>query len=232
MGCWPILFFVDEYICIASCVLVMASVWMTIGLLLLNTAKFAPVRVVVGVESKSHLATLPWHASCMLSHSIYSHSVLDGVYVTFMEAKVANNGYIPFQRIGLTETESAVICHTDKSDCCRSNAQLGDWFYPNGSVILSHTQFQHRSGSLMSHDHPYFARNRDHRLVRLYRTWNSLDNPGLVGSELRGTFHCVVPDKQDNNQTVYINICRFSCYTWIVLAILCVQFFTHSGYSR
>ena len=144
-------------------------------------------------------------ACCLIQ---FIHTVLDGVYVNFMEAKVANNGYVPFQRIGLAGVE----CHTDKSDCCQGGSSaLGDWFYPNSSVILSHTQFQRRSGSLMSHDHPYFARNRGPRLVRLYHTENSQYNPGLDGSELRGTFHCVVPDKQDNNQTVYINICRFSC---------------------
>ena len=123
-----------------------------------------------------------------------------------MEARVANNGYVPFPHVGETQNSVSwcVKCHTDKSECCRAQSAngrraLGDWFYPNGSVVLSNTQFS----SLNSHDQPFFAKNRGEKFVRLYRP-----NTPTFG-ELRGRFHCVIPDKEGNNQTVYINICRF-----------------------
>ena len=122
-----------------------------------------------------------------------------------MEARVANNGYVPFQHVGETpKWPWFVKCHTDKSECCApSNGRqaLGDWFYPNGSVVLSDTQFRERY--LNSRDHPFFAKNRGEKIVRLYRP----ENPTL--GELRGRFHCVIPNEEGNNQTIYINICRF-----------------------
>ena len=133
-----------------------------------------------------------------------------------MEAKVANNGYVSFQLVG-SDTKS-IICHTDKTDCCATSGReaLGNWFYPNGSVVLSHSEFQHRSGS--GHDHPFFARNRGQGIVRLYRPMH----PSLHESERAlGRFHCVVPDQENNNQTIYINICKYTMYLAIAAACHC-----------
>ena len=140
-----------------------------------------------------------------------------------MDAKVANNGYIPFSQ---HESKWEVFCHTDKRNCCSITSvggALGNWFYPNGSEVLTYTQFQNNAGA---RDHPIFATRRDKGFVHLYRTENSQYNPGLNGSELRGTFHCVVPDQQDNNQTIYINVCKPMCYG-VAIELLLIESYAH-----
>ena len=85
------------------------------------------------------------------------------------------------------ENNNALLCHTDKTDCC--NNRIGEWYFPNGNKVQI-------MGIDRNTDH-YFYRNRGSKVVRLHRV---MDPPE------RGRFSCEVPDSSGKNQTIYVNI--------------------------
>ena len=109
---------------------------------------------------------------------------------------IPNDGYVRVFDIGRDDT--GLHCNTDRSDCCgradhpNATAPQGDWYYPNGSEVLSYTQ-EIASGSTRN----FFYRNRFTQIVVL----NHRDNPPE-----RGRFRCEVPNADGNNVTVYVNI--------------------------
>ena len=80
----------------------------------------------------------------------------------------------------------SLTCHTDLVACCRSNADnngnggLGQWTYPDGSVILNN------GGSAAAGDQFYINRNAP-QLIRLHR--RDYNNP-LTPT---GSYCCTVP---------------------------------------
>ena len=113
----------------------------------------------------------------------------------------------------MIQNDLALICHTNKAKCCRDN-MLGDWFYPNGTIVESYTDYKSRNIS------QFFTRFRSRSSVRLMTG----DIPGLqvyVGPPERGQFYCKIPDANDVNQTVYVNICK------LIAACL---LFSHNNY--
>ena len=105
---------------------------------------------------------------------------------------IANNSYVAADQIGSNE-DDAFNCLTDKKSCCRSSdgTRAGEWYFPNGTKV--DIQGPRKDMQNIS----YFYRNRGPSVVRLI----SVENP----SE-RGQFFCEVPDSQDENQRVYVNI--------------------------
>ena len=130
------------------------------------------------------------------------------VNVSVVGANVTNNGYIAFDMIGdRTDQDRTVICHTKLIACChidvvtltnRNGTALGNWFFPNGSTVLS---FSASGGEAAA---PFFASNRGRSVVRLYRVNNEMVYPSQ-----RGRFCCVVPDTSGINRTHCVNICMF-----------------------
>ena len=102
---------------------------------------------------------------------------------------------IPISEIG--EGADALLCFTDLQECCRSDqvpgtgGPRGNWFYPNGSRILSSKDSYHG-----------FYRNRDHSVVRL----NLRKNATVTMAAEIGQFCCQVPDATNNNVTICINV--------------------------
>lgn len=116
---------------------------------------------------------------------------IDGINVTIMGASVDNDGYIA---IDLLDSEEKVECITNSIYCCNSKSGiLGNWFFPNGSLVLN----RNKSGYA-----PFFARNRNYNVVRLFR----VDNGNTLPSQ-RGRFCCEVPDDENATQRYYVNIC-------------------------
>ena len=116
---------------------------------------------------------------------------------------MTNNSYIDVDLVGVRVTgpdsiaDTAVLCHTNRV-VCSGEAQLGNWFFPDGSTVLG---FNASGGEAVA---PFFARNRGPSVVRLYRVDNETAYPPQ-----RGRFCCVVPDTSGNNQTHCVNICMF-----------------------
>ena len=110
--------------------------------------------------------------------------------MTIMGANVYNNGYIG---IDLLDSEEKILCATDNDYCCNSGSGIpGKWYFPNGSSVLN---------KMEAGDAPFFARNRNLNVVRLFR----IDNYGILPPQ-RGRFCCEVPDDQNTTQRYYINI--------------------------
>ena len=116
-----------------------------------------------------------------------------GVYLTINETAIANDGYVNFY--DMIQNRLTLFCRTNKIDCCRDD-QLGDWYYPNGTIVESFTINSKKNIS------EFFSRSRSQRVVRL--TVNQVDV--YVGPPERGRFYCTVPDANDINQTLYVNI--------------------------
>ncbi len=80
----------------------------------------------------------------------------------------------------------SLICHTDLTACCRSRADnngnggLGQWTYPNGSVILNNR------GSNSAGDGFYILRNGTQVIILARREYINPLNP-------TGSYCCVVP---------------------------------------
>lgn len=137
-----------------------------------------------------------------------------GVYLSISGTTIiANDSYMNFY--DMIQNDLVLICHTNKIDCCRNNT-LGDWFYPNGTIVESYTDYKSRNIS------EFFARSRTQSIVRLATG----DTPGLqvyVGPPERGQFYCKVPDANNVNQTVYVNICKLIAHAACLL-------FLHNAY--
>ena len=95
------------------------------------------------------------------------------------------------------EGDDALLCVTDLKQCCRRNQTLnssgvlGDWYYPNGTRIVSDDMFR---------------RNRNRSVVRLHRRENTTAPIGL--------FCCEVPDATNENVTICINVTESNNYEY------------------
>ena len=100
-----------------------------------------------------------------------------------------NNSLVTAEEIG--EGDDALRCMTDNTSCCRppyteslGQQALGNWFFPNGTRVPS------------SGDEWDFHRTRGHMVVLLHRRRGGED----------GVYHCIVPDKDGNDQSTYIGV--------------------------
>ena len=122
-------------------------------------------------------------------------SRLGEVEFTFKAVTLSNNSLVAVEDIG--EGGDALRCMTDNTSCCRhtdaiSQQVLGNWYFPNGTRVPS-------SGHQWD-----FHRTRGHMVVRLHRR---------RGGE-NGVYRCVVPDRQGNNQEIYIGVYTASTGEW------------------
>ena len=88
------------------------------------------------------------------------------------------------------EGNAALLCHTNKIDCCTNSMgqiRVGEWYYPNGTLVGIR--------KIMGIE---FYRDRYTQVVRLNH------RQGMF--VLRGRFSCEVPDANDVNRTVFVNI--------------------------
>ena len=98
-----------------------------------------------------------------------------------------NNSIVAINDIG--EQDDALLCMTDKPDCCNIQGnKMGEFYYPeNNSAVPNGYE---SSNSLY--------RNRDQQVIRLNRRNNVLSSTGV--------YKCEIPDKMGIIQTLFINV--------------------------
>ena len=96
-----------------------------------------------------------------------------------------NNSAIPLTEVG--EDNNALLCKTDKEDCCGTVPnQLGTFYYPSSVQVPTARQQQG------------FYRNRGDQVVRLNR------REGIMSPT--GTYQCEVPNADNMMVTIYITL--------------------------
>ena len=87
-----------------------------------------------------------------------------------------------------SDVNEALQCITNKMPCCKM-AKIGHWYFPNGEEV-----------TIQGNAPPFFYRNRGNDgTVNLNRVHESVITP-------TGQFCCVVPDNNDINQKLCVNI--------------------------
>ena len=92
-----------------------------------------------------------------------------------------NNSIISINEIG--KETLALFCYTNKLNCCNELEMSGEWYFPNGSAVGD-------SGTMY--------RNRGRSVVRL--------NQENTSTSPTGIFHCEIPLKNGNNQSLYAGV--------------------------
>ena len=107
-----------------------------------------------------------------------------GVYFELNGKVYNNNSFVSINDIG--EGDHALLCKTDKVECCGNPNRFGEFFYPGGSRVP------------IKKSNQGFYRNRDKQQIRLNR------RIGIVSPT--GVYRCEIPDSNNVMQKVFINI--------------------------
>ena len=127
------------------------------------------------------------HALLSQAKSIIYFCTLVGVGFILNGAMRENNSVVAWTEIG--EGADALMCLTDKTDCCDSTEPIGasSWYHPIGGTI-SHT---------MSNE-PYYQTYRKSSILLEHQSGNV--------PTVNGVFHCEVVDNNGMMQRLYIGI--------------------------
>ena len=98
----------------------------------------------------------------------------------------ANGSTINMEDVG--EGDNALLCRTDRTDCCTGGNRYGEFYYPDGSLV----DIKDANGLMY--------RNRGPQLIRLNRNTNSLS------SIPTGSYRCEIPNSNGVFQHIIINI--------------------------
>ena len=99
----------------------------------------------------------------------------------------SNNSAVSIFDIG--EGEAALLCKTNKQDCCGAPPnRFGEFYYPNGVEVPIHRR-----------EHGFY-RNRGDQVVRLNR------RDGVTAPT--GMYRCDIPDESGMFQKVFISLLR------------------------
>ena len=109
-----------------------------------------------------------------------------GVHFTLGGEIYANNSVISVNSVGEGE-EGALICRTDKVDCCGTIPnRFGQFYYPNGVQVP------------VKNAAHVFYRNRGDQLIRLNRREGT--------ASPTGRFCCEIPDASGEVQNLYVTL--------------------------
>ncbi len=131
-----------------------------------------------------------------------------GVYLSLGSTNITtNNTEILITDIG-EDAEGglpSLTCHTDLTQCCsghpdnNGNAGLGQWTYPNGSLILNN------GGSTTAEEYFYFMRNAPQTIRLAHR--RSINPPPLSPT---GSYCCTIPTT-GGEMTLCVNLGEWFC---------------------
>ena len=82
------------------------------------------------------------------------------------------------------ENDTALLCMTNLTACCKPGTAIGNWFFPNGTRVPS-------SGNQWD-----FYRSRDNMVVRMHRRRGGVD----------GIYRCEISVLMIVNQSIYIGV--------------------------
>ena len=106
-----------------------------------------------------------------------------------------NDSLVNFDDVPSNRGSDVLNCRTNLVACCNAGDQMlpdgpvGEWYYPDGTALVFDT-----GGTT-------FRRNRGLMIVRLWRR---------NAPPERGRFRCELPNAQNVNQTVHVNICELN----------------------
>ena len=108
------------------------------------------------------------------------------MYFTLAGQLFGNNSRVSVDSIGEGEHD-ALICRTDRTDCCGTVPyRFGQFYYPNGVQV-----------PIKSADQGFY-RNRGDQLIRLNRR-EGTDSP-------TGRYRCEIPEASGEMQNLYISL--------------------------
>ena len=105
---------------------------------------------------------------------------------------------------------NSLLCITNLTACCRPpytsemKLAIGNWFFPNGTRVVS-------AGNNWD-----FYRTRGQMVVNMIRR---------VGGE-DGIYHCVIPDAENVNQTIYIGVYTLSTGEWYMYTSVLYNYYS------
>ena len=112
-----------------------------------------------------------------------------GVYLSLKGVVYPNNSVILITEIEQTNmSNNGLQCITDKRPCCTGGNRAGEWFFPDGTMVL-----------LQSSATTFYRNRGDDGTVNLNRVNNDVMMP-------TGRFCCVVPDATSTNVTICANV--------------------------
>ena len=115
---------------------------------------------------------------------------------------IANNSYVGLDSIG-NDDASALLCHTDNTDCCTPNGHaLGNWYSASGHSLENDNGVASGHGMEDLLPQSSLIVTRDVSIVRLLRR-NELDSPLELGQ-----IYCEIPNAEGVNQRIYISLCK------------------------
>ena len=113
--------------------------------------------------------------------TVHTFSGAGDVWFSLNGTTYQNNSIVILEDIG--EGDDALLCLTNYTACCKDPA-LGNWFFPNGSRVLS---------GGMNLD---IFRGRGQMEVHMHRTRGGVE----------GIYRCEIPDTFGFTQTLYIGV--------------------------
>ena len=109
-----------------------------------------------------------------------------GVYFILGGQFFGNNSLVSMDRVGEGE-DGALICRTDRTDCCGAIPnRFGQFYYPNGDQV-----------PIKSAGHSFY-RNRGDQLIRLNRRERA--------TSPTGRYRCEIPDASGEIRNLYITL--------------------------
>ena len=111
--------------------------------------------------------------------------MLGGLYFELNNKIYLNNSAIPLRNVGAGDR--ALLCKTDRKDCCRTPPnRYGEFYYPNGVTVPSAGRQQG------------FYRNRGEQVIRLNRR--------SIATSPTGKYHCAIPRVDGEIQNIYVTL--------------------------
>ena len=108
---------------------------------------------------------------------VYKFTVAVSLQLVFRGVSYSNNTQLFIGDIGDTSTGSAILCTTNRSPRCSTNC-LGEWHYPDGSMVPSNAAGE-----------DFYRGRGDNQTIYLNRR-NNAQSP-------TGPFCCELPDTMD-----------------------------------
>ena len=140
-----------------------------------------------------------------------------GVYLTLRGTVLANNSFVDINSIG-SNNSSALLCHTNETDCCRSTDTMlpnpsivANWYYDNGTAVRNIGDIPDNDSSDV-----VFVSSRGQSVINLLLSQHADKN-----TTERGHFYCLISDADGTNHTLHVNICKLmKCHLYNVISFI------------